>query len=71
MRGIKNKAQIWTFEAIKHVRGVCPIPFIGFHSDNGSEFINAHFYRYCEREGISFTRSRANKKNRNIKRKRD
>ena len=38
---------------------------IGFHSDNGGEFINAHFYKYCEKEKIAFTRSRANKKNDN------
>ena len=32
-------------------------------SDNGSEFINHHLYTYCQRKGISFTRSRPYKKN--------
>jgi len=32
-------------------------------SDNGSEFINQCFYSYCRREKITFTRSRAYKKN--------
>ncbi|MDR1590236.1 MAG: ISNCY family transposase, partial [Oscillospiraceae bacterium] len=31
--------------------------------DNGSEFINAHLYRYCHREEIVFTRSRPYTKN--------
>jgi len=65
IRGIKNKAQKWAFEAIKRIRKLFPMDVIGFHSDNGGEFINAHFYRYCKKEKISFTRSRANKKNDN------
>ena len=32
-------------------------------SDNGSEFINRVLYYYCWREGITFTRGRAWKKN--------
>ena len=31
-------------------------------SDNGSGFINAHLLRYCEAEGITFTRGRAYRK---------
>ena len=31
--------------------------------DNGSEVINHNLYAYCRREGITFTRSRAHKKN--------
>ena len=36
---------------------------LGLDSDNGSEFINRHLYSYCERKGITFTRSRPYKKN--------
>ncbi|MBU4179908.1 MAG: ISNCY family transposase [Actinobacteria bacterium] len=64
-RGIKNKAQVWTFEAIEDMREALPFPLLGLDSDNGSEFINAHLYRYCEKEEITFTRSREYRKNDN------
>ncbi|GAJ23583.1 unnamed protein product, partial [marine sediment metagenome] len=32
-------------------------------SDNGSEFINAHMLQYCIENKITFTKSRAHKKN--------
>ncbi len=45
------------------VRQQLPFSLLGLDSDNGSEFINQHLYTYCHREGITFTRSRAYKKN--------
>jgi hypothetical protein len=36
---------------------------LGLDSDNGSEFINHYLYGYCQRVGITFTRSRPYKKN--------
>ena len=39
------------------------MPLVGLDSDNGSEFINQHLYSYCQQQGITFTRSRAWKKN--------
>lgn len=64
-RGLKNKAQVWTFDAIEDIREVLPFPLLGIDSDNGGEFINAHLYRYCEKEEITFTRSREYRKNDN------
>ena len=49
--------------AIHRVRQRLPFPLLGLDSDNGSEFINQHLYAYCQREGITFTRSRPYKKN--------
>lgn len=49
--------------AITEVRRRLPFPMLGLDTDNGSEFINYDQLRYCEREGISFTRSRSYKKN--------
>jgi len=49
--------------AIHRVRQRLPFPLLGLDSDNGSEFINHHLYSYCQREGITFTRSRSYKKN--------
>jgi hypothetical protein len=49
--------------AIHRMRQRLPFPLLGLDSDNGSEFINQHLYTYCRKEGITFTRSRAYKKN--------
>ena len=49
--------------AIHRMRQRLPVPLLGLDSDNGSEFINKHLYTYCQKEGITFTRSRAYKKN--------
>jgi hypothetical protein len=55
---VRNKAQKHVFAAIQRVRGRLPFPLLGVDSDNGSEFINDQLYRYCQREHITFTRSR-------------
>jgi len=60
---ILNKAQIWTINAIDIIKKNLPFPILGIHSDNGSEFINAHFIKYCKENNILFTRSRPYKKN--------
>lgn len=49
--------------AVQRVRERLPVPMLGLDSDNGSEFINRGMYDYCRRSRITFTRSRANKKN--------
>ena len=60
---IKNKAQIWVTNATDKVRGRLPFEILGIDSDNGSEFINNHFLKYCKDHKITFTRSRSYKKN--------
>jgi IS30 family transposase len=50
-------------EAIEAARRLLPFPILGIDTDNGSEFLNAELLAYCEREGITFTRGRAYKKN--------
>jgi hypothetical protein len=62
-RGIRNKAQVWTVDALDQIRKALPFPLLGIDSDNGSEFINAHLKRYCEKHRITFTRSRPYRKN--------
>ena len=47
-QAVKNKAQIWVFEALKDIIERMPFPILGIDSDNGSEFINAHLVRFCE-----------------------
>jgi hypothetical protein len=50
-------------QAVHHARQRFPFPLLGIDSDNGSEFINQVFYKYCQDEKITFTRSRSYKKN--------
>ena len=61
--GVWGKGQERVGGAVHRVRQRLPFPLLGLDSDNGSEFINQHLYRYCQREGITFTRSRSYKKN--------
>jgi hypothetical protein len=65
LRGLRNKAQVWTFEALKNIREHLPFPLLGINSDTGSEFINHHLFRYCKAEKITFTRCREGRKNDN------
>jgi len=60
-----NKAQMHVFAGIKAIRGRLPFTLLGVDSDNGSEFINSHLYRYCKNEELVFTRSRPYRKNDN------
>jgi len=58
-----GKGQVRVRAAVHRVRSRLPFPLLGIDSDNGSEFINQYFYSYCKEEKITFTRSRAYKKN--------
>lgn len=49
--------------AVDRIRQRLPMPLLGLDSDNGSEFINRGLLGYCRRHAITFTRSRAWKKN--------
>jgi hypothetical protein len=50
-------------QAVHHMRRRFPFPLLGIDPDNGGEFINQVFYRYCLDEKITLTRSRSYKKN--------
>jgi hypothetical protein len=60
---VRNKAQVWVFEALKNIRQRLPFPLFGIDSDSGGEFINDELFRYCKQEKITFTRSRSYRKN--------
>ena len=62
-RAVRNKAQAHVFAALKDIRRALPFPLLGIDSDNGSEFINGELFRYCQQENLTFTRSRAYRKN--------
>jgi hypothetical protein len=48
---------------IQHIQQRLPFPLREWHSDNGSEFINACLLGWCRRRGIGFTRGRPYRKN--------
>ena len=58
-----GKGQYRVGAGIHELRQRLPMPLRGLDSDKGSEFINRPLYYDCAREGITFTRSRAWKKN--------
>jgi len=62
---IMGRGQIPTCEGLERVRKRFPFSWKEIHSDNGTEYINAHLFRYTQRERLGFSRSRLNKKNDN------
>jgi hypothetical protein len=59
----KNKAQVNVFRAMEAIIARFPFKVLGIDSDNGSEFINNIMFRYCDKNEITFTRSRPYRKN--------
>jgi len=62
-RSVQNKAAKWVFQALIDIRSSVPFPIIGIDSDNGSEFNNWHLLKWCEKEKVTFTRSRSGDSN--------
>lgn len=58
-----GKSERFCVAAIEEITPSFPFVILGIDSDNGSEFINSHLMRYCERCSITFTRGRPYKKN--------
>jgi transposase InsO family protein len=48
---------------LQHVAARLPFPLREWHSDNGSEFVNACLLGWCQRHGVRFTRGRPYRKN--------
>lgn len=64
-QAVLGKSQEAVRAALASIRQSLPFALRGIDSDNGSEFINDHLYRYCRAEGIQFTRGRPYKKDDN------
>lgn len=64
-RAVLSKAQTGVIEGLDSMRRNLPFTLRGLDSDNGSEFINHHLVRYCDRHKIQFTRGRPYKKDDN------
>ncbi len=64
-RAVMGKSQTVVSVALEDMRTAMPFLLRGLDSDNGSEFINNHLFRYCEGREIQFTRGRPYKKDDN------
>ena len=62
---VMGKSQERVSNAINSAKERYPFQWVSAHSDNGTEFINHHLYRYCQEEKLEFSRSRPYKKNDN------
>ena len=62
---VAGKGENGVIEAIDEVKRNLPFELRGMDSDSGSEFINWHMVRYCEKNDLFFTRSRPAMKNDN------
>ncbi len=63
-RAVMGKGQVGVQAALEEIRLALPFTLKGIDSDNGSEFINAHLYRYCQTRAIQFTRGRPDQEGR-------
>lgn len=57
------KSEANVLEGLQVARQLLPFPLKGLDTDNGSEFINNALFGFCQKEKITFTRSRPYKKN--------
>ena len=62
-KALLYKDQDFVVQALSEVRDRLPFAILGLDTDNGSEFITHKLFGFCEREAITFTRSRPYKKN--------
>ncbi len=62
---LRNRAQVWAFQALERIKQRLPFPLLGIDSDNDGAFINAHLIKYCQENHLTFTRSRPYQKNDN------
>lgn len=60
-----NKGQIATVQSMKKINNDICFPIVEWHPDSGSEFINWHCKKWCEKHQQKLTRSRPNHKNDN------
>lgn len=64
-RAVMGKSESVVVEALDEMKKTLPFLLEGIDSDNGSEFINDHLFRYCQKHKIQFTRGRPYKKDDN------
>ncbi|MBU1753041.1 transposase [bacterium] len=63
--GILTKGMRKVVRALDRLKDQYPFPWLSFHTDNDSAFLNGHLYQYALQEELIFTRSRPYEKNDN------
>lgn len=58
-----NKTNVKVIGSLHQLRKQFPFDLKSLDFDNGPEFVNWALYKYCDRERLSYTRSRAYRKN--------
>ena len=58
-----RKGESDVIKALQIIKNALPFSLLGLDTDNGSEFINYALLNFCKKHKITFTRSRAYKKN--------
>ena len=66
-RAVWNKGYQGVAKAVENIESGLPFPILGFHSDNGGEFLNRHLWRYFRDRDrpVDFTRTRPDHKDDN------
>ena len=62
-RGFMGKSERHTVEGLEIIRKRLPFALLGIDFDTGGEFVNWHLVRYSQRNKITYTRAREEKKN--------
>lgn len=67
IRAVWNKGSEGVLAQVHDIEKILPFLLLGFDCDNGSEFLNHHFYQYFteKKPPVQFTRSRPYRKNDN------
>lgn len=61
-RSVLGKGETGVVSALSEMRGASPFAILAYDPDNGSEFINWHLVKFCEKNHLTLTRSRPYKK---------
>jgi hypothetical protein len=59
---VLGKGETGVVTALAEMRAVSPFTILAYDPDNGSEFINWHLVKFCEKNKLALTRSRPYKK---------
>ena len=62
---VMGKGRTPILAGLERIQRQLPFPLLGRHRDNGSEFLNWHLLRWCQKTGILLSRCRPEHKNDN------
>lgn len=60
---LRAKSALDVLRALDASQSAIPFPLLGIDFDNGPEFLNELLIEWCDKRGVTYTRSRAYKKN--------